>query len=73
MKRLLLFSVLTVSVGCGQSPTERREVAPAGFKQVIIIDENGAHTVTIPTGNISPGLPVAPHRLPPAQEKSGYE
>lgn len=73
MKRLLLVSVLTVSVGCGQSPTEHREVAPAGFKQVIIIDENGAHTVTVPKGDISPGLPVVPHLLPAAREKSGYE
>lgn len=73
MKRLFLASILTVSVGCGQTPPERREVPPAGFKQVIIIDENGAHTVTVPTGYVSPVLPAPSRQLPRAPEKSEYE
>lgn len=77
MKQLLILSILVASVGCGQAPTQHQEKAPAGFKQVVIIDENGAHTVTMPAGNMPPGDPVQTPvlRLPvkPVNEKGGFE
>lgn len=74
MKRLLIASVLVLSFGCGQ----KQEKPPAGFKQVIIIDENGPHTVTMPATNaveppvrplpVQPVQPVLPTGPAPKQE-----
>lgn len=73
MRRLFTLSIIALAFGCGQAPTQRQEKPPAGFKQVTIIDENGAHTVTMPAGNVPSEPPV--HSLPvqPVSGKGGFE
>lgn len=73
-----MLSIIALAFGCGHAPTQRQETPPAGFKQVTIIDENGAHTVTMPAVNtveppvhplpVQPVQPVLPTGPAPKQE-----
>ena len=78
MKRLLLLSALTVSLGCGQA-TKQVDFSPPDqpktpvLKQITVTDENGPRTVTVlEGGNPVPYLPPAkvspPTKMPVRQE-----
>lgn len=70
MGRVLVFMlwlVLMVGLGCGQSPqspkaTDQQINKPEGnvLKQHLITDEGGTRTMTVPQGAslVSPGVPV---------------